>query len=180
LFPAARYEALDDKGCYTGRSKAMTKLTHPRDFRAKRTLLPDSAFALVEGPRAEPSDPVDQATWAGIIHLPDHVALTTSDHHGSELARLYTLWGDWITAVGDDHDPLFAGMLDAVDCLQGSVFDALHGYYRSAIADLRTALELVAIGTLGNLSPSDPDYLRWSVLPHPAMFPSVTGEPGPS
>ena len=41
------------------------------------------------------------------------------------------------------------------------MFDSLHGYYRSAVANLRGAIELVAIGSLGNLTPNDPDYLRW-------------------
>ncbi len=52
-------------------------------------------------------------------------------------------------------------MLDASDCFQASTFDSLHGYYRSALANLRSAVELVAIGTLGNHSPTDTDYIRW-------------------
>ena len=95
------------------------------------------------------------------MHLPDDVAIRTSDHHGSQLATLYSLWGDWLEAMGDQHDELFAGMLDAADCFQASMFDSLHGYYRSAVANLRGAIELVAIGSLGNLTPNDPDYLRW-------------------
>jgi hypothetical protein len=66
-----------------------------------------------------------------------------------------------LEAIGDDQDELFAGMLDAVDCFRASTFDSLHGYYRSALSNLRSALELVAIGSLGNLSPNDRDYLRW-------------------
>jgi hypothetical protein len=69
--------------------------------------------------------------------------------------------GDLLEAIGDEQDELFAGMLDAVDCFQASTFDSLHGYYRSALSNLRSALELVAIGSLGNLSPNDSDYLRW-------------------
>ena len=95
------------------------------------------------------------------MHLPDDVAITTSNHHGSQLAALYSLWADLLEAIGDDQDELFAGMLDAVDCFRASTFDSLHGYYRSALSNLRSALELVAIGSLGNLSPNDRDYLRW-------------------
>jgi hypothetical protein len=126
-----------------------------------RTLLPDEAFALVNGPRPGPTDLVAEDVWNGIIHLPDDVAITTSNHHGSQLATLYLLWGDLLEAIGDEQDELFAGMLDAVDCFQASTFDSLHGYYRSALSNLRSALELVAIGSLGNLSPNDRDYLRW-------------------
>ncbi len=143
----------------------MAKSLRPRDFRKRRAYLRPFVFALGPAVWPEPTDPVAKDTWAEILHLADHVALITSDHHGSHLARLCTLWGDWIEAMSDDHDALFSCMLDAVDCLQGSAFDALHGYYRSAIANLHAALELVAIGALGNLSPADADYRRWSEKP---------------
>jgi hypothetical protein len=140
----------------------MTKRTFVRDFRSVRALLPDEVFALIDGPRADPTDPISEDVWNGIMHLPDDVALTTSNHHGQQLGTLYTLWEDWIEAHGDKHDePLFGAMLDATDCLQSSTFDALHGYYRSALSNLRSALELVAIGTLGNLAPTNSAYLRW-------------------
>lgn len=132
------------------------------DFRKTRTLLPDEAFALVAGERPSPTDFVTEDVWNGIMHLPDDVAITTSNHHGSQLAALYTLWGGWVEAIGDEHDELFTGMLDAADCFQASTFDSLHGYYRSALSNLRSAIELVAIGSLGNLLPNDKDYLRWT------------------
>lgn len=131
------------------------------DFRTKRALLPDEVFLLVSGKRPGPTDLIAEDIWNGIVHLPDDVALTTSNHHGTQLATLYALWGDWLEAIGDKHDDLFAGMLDAADCFQASTFNSLHGYYRSALSNLRSALELVAIGALGNLSPADKDYLRW-------------------
>jgi hypothetical protein len=83
------------------------------------------------------------------MHLPDDVALTTSNHHGAQLGTLYSLWGDWVEAIGDKQDGLFAGMLDGADCFQASAFDSLHGFYRSALSNLRSAIELVAIGALG-------------------------------
>ena len=137
-----------------------------------RTLLPDEAFALVNGPRPGPTDLVAGDVWNGIMHLPDDVAITTSNHHGSQLAFLYSLWGDWLEAMGDEHDELFTGMLDAADCFQSSTFDSLHGYYRSALANLRSAVELVAIGALGNLSSNDEVYLRWKKNEGDLAFPS--------
>lgn len=131
------------------------------DFRTIRTLLPDEVFLLANGPRPGPTDLVAEDIWNGIMHLPDDVAITTSSHHGSQLATLYSLWGDLLEAIGDEEDELFSGMLDAADCFQASTFDSLHGYYRSALSNLRSALELVAIGSLGNLSPKDMEYLRW-------------------
>jgi hypothetical protein len=140
---------------------AMTEPTSSPDFRAKRTFLPDEAFAL-PGPRPAPTDLIAESDWNGIIHLPDDVALCTSNQHGSQLGVLHSLWGRWLEAIGDDKDEeLFTGMLDAADCFQASTFNALHGFYRSGISNLRSALELVAIGTLGNLSPEDKTYFRW-------------------
>jgi hypothetical protein len=131
------------------------------DFRTVRALLPDEVFLLPNGPRPGPRDLVAEDVWNGIVCLPDDVAITTSNHHGSQLAALYSLRGGWLHAIGDDHDELFTSMLDAADCFQTSTFDSLHGYYRSALANLRSAVELVAIGTLGNRSPTDADYVRW-------------------
>jgi hypothetical protein len=137
-----------------------------KDFRASRSLLPDEVFLLPPRirKRPEPTNLVSEEVWDDIMHLADDVALTTSNHHGSQLATLCSLHRDWVTAIGDDPDQpdeLFGGMLDAADCLQASTFDSLHGYYRSAISNLRSAVELIAIGTLGNLAPRDPAYIRW-------------------
>ncbi len=133
------------------------------DFRAVRHKLEPHEFAISEGQDLAPTDLVDEATWAGIIHLPDDVAIRISDHNGLRLALLYSLWGDWITATGDPENPdeLFSCMLDAGDALQCTNFLFLHGYYRAAMAELRVALELVMIGAYGNLKPNDPDYVVW-------------------
>jgi len=40
-------------------------------------------------------------------------------------------------------------------------FNLMHGFYRAALSELRTALELVTIGTYGNLFPQDADYSDW-------------------
>lgn len=155
----------------------------PSDFRSLRAFLPDEVFLLSNGPRPGPTDLITEDVWNGIMHLPDDVALTTSNHHGGQLGALRSLWCDWIDATGDDtEEPLFAVMLDATDCFQSSTFDALHGYYRSALSNLRSALDLVSIGALGNLVPTDPVYARWRVSSARLVFPrehlrQVTKEP---
>jgi hypothetical protein len=127
----------------------MAKRKSAKDFRAKRRFLSRKAFLVVSEKNWRTStDLVAKDVWDGIMHLPDHVALTTSNHHGSQLSVFYALWADWLEAIGDEQDELFAGMLDAADCFQASTFDALHGYYRSALSNLRSAIELVAIGAL--------------------------------
>jgi hypothetical protein len=86
----------------------MAKRMSVKDFRSVRALLPDEVFALIGGPRAAPTDPVSEDVWNSIMHLPDDVALTTSNHHGRQLGALHMLWEDWIGAYGDEHDePLF-------------------------------------------------------------------------
>jgi hypothetical protein len=75
------------------------------DFRAVRYKLEPHEFALSEGPDPPPTNLIDEATWAGMMHLPDDVAIRVSDHNGHRLALLYNLWGDWIEATGDPENP---------------------------------------------------------------------------
>lgn len=133
------------------------------DFRALRHKLDLDDFALSDGPDLPASDLVDEEVWAGITHLPDDVAIQTSDHNGVRLTLLYSLWGDWITATGDGTEPdeLFVAMLDAGDAFQCATFLYLHGYYRGAMSELRVALEQVIMGAFGNLWPTDSAYEKW-------------------
>ncbi len=133
------------------------------DFRAVRHKLEPNDFAVSEGQDTVPKNLVDEETWASITHLPEDVAIRTSDHNGHRLALLYSLWADWIMATGDPEKPdeLFSCMLDAGDAFQCTNFLFLHGYYRAAMAELRVAMELVMIGAYGNLKPDDSGYLVW-------------------
>jgi hypothetical protein len=133
------------------------------DFRAIRSMLEPHEFAISEGQDVEPSDLVEQEVWDGIVHLPEDVSIRISDHNGVRLKLLYSLWSDWIEAVGnpDQPDEIFGCLLDAADCFQCANFNFLHGYYRAAMAELRVALELVMIGTYGALNPTDPKYADW-------------------
>ena len=92
------------------------------DFRTRRVRLPPSVFLLPEGQKRwpRPSDLVSRKVWDGIMHLEDHVALMTSEHHGTKLALLYTLSADWIQVFDyDDRDDLTDAMLDAADWFSG-------------------------------------------------------------
>ena len=70
---------------------------------------------------------------------------SVSDHNGVRLRLMYQLGGDWIEVIGDPDEPdeMFGCLLEANDCFQGATFNFLHGFYRTALAELRTALELV-------------------------------------
>jgi len=141
----------------------MAKKLPLSDFRAVRMVLEPDDFALSDGEDAAPSDLIAECVWHGIMNLPDDVAIRASDHNGRPLKFLYDLWGAWIDAMGDPVDPdeLHSAMLDASACFQCSDFNLLHGFYRGALGDLRTALELMMIGTYGSLNPTDPDYVAW-------------------
>lgn len=105
----------------------------------------DFAYA----PKAEtpPSDVIDEGTWKSIVILPDDVAVRTSNYHGRTLRQLHDLWEAWIESRGGVNGSLAIAMLDAGDEFQSATYAALTGFYRLSIAALRSALELVAIGT---------------------------------
>lgn len=151
----------------------MTKPLPLSDFRARRHMLEEHEYAF-GGEEIAPTDLIEQRVWDGITHLPDDIAIRISNHHGRQLKLLYTLESDWMGATGDPTNPddLFHGMLDAADCFHCATFNLLHGYYRSALSDLRSALELVAVGAFGNLRPGDPVYLRRKAGSGDLAFPS--------
>lgn len=141
----------------------MAKKLPLSDFRALRWKLEPHEFAISEGPEVAPSDLIERKDWNGIVRLPGDVSIRISDHNGTRLKLLYSLWSDWIEAVGDPDSPdeIFNCMLDAADCLKCANFNFIHGFYRGALAELRTILELIMIGAYGSLNPADADYLAW-------------------
>jgi hypothetical protein len=102
--------------------------------------------------------------------LPEDVSIRISNHNGLRLRLMYQLWEDWLEAIGDPDKPdeMFNCLLEAADCFQGATFNFLHGFYRTALAELRTALELVMIGTYGTLYPNNKGYLQWKAVGHSA------------
>lgn len=141
----------------------MSKKLPLSDFRAVRSKLEPHEFAISEGQDVPPSSLVEPDVWDGIMHLPEDVSIRISDHNGTRLRLLYSLWGDWVTAIGDPDKPdeIYNCLAEAADCFQGANFNFLHGYYRVALSELRVALELVMIGTYGSLNPNDQRYLDW-------------------
>ena len=146
--------------CYTRRMSKKLALT---DFRAVRSVLEPHEFAISDGQDLPPSQLIDEETWHGIMHLPEDVSIRISDHNGVRLQLMHSLWRDWIEAIGNPSAPdeIYNCMLDAADCFQCATFTFLHGFYRSALAELRTALELTMIGAYGALNPTNRDYVSW-------------------
>ena len=139
----------------------MTKPLPLGDFRSVRHVLEPDDWSVPGDDKAPPTDQIDQTTWHEIMDLPDDVAITTSNLYGSKLKFLNNLLRDWIKAVGDvdNQDELFSSILDALECFQCSTFNLVHGYYRSALANLRTAIEAIMIGAYGNLAPMSKNTL---------------------
>ncbi len=131
------------------------------DFRAVRIILEPDDFALSSGDEPSPSDLVDKDTWQGITTLTDDVSIRTSNHHGKLLKILYDLWGAWIESIGEKQDYLFDTILDAADEFQATTFNSLNGYYRQAIGCLRSALELITIGTYCQMCAETVRYKEW-------------------
>lgn len=138
-------------------------------FVAVRAKLPPDAFALGPEKDPDPTDPVDQPTWAGIVHLPDDVSLRTAEHHGSVLKSVYDLWGNWVSLVLDvqalqrepANGPLAAVMLDAGDEIQASTYAALTGVYRQAIGGLRAVVEGMLTGAYFRALPDPQRFDEW-------------------
>ena len=125
-------------------------MSHPvtlEDFRARRFVLDPEDFAWGSNePDPEPSDRINKEIWDGIIHLPDDVAIRTSNEYGAVLELMYNSWGSWFEAMGEKQDPIWRAMLDAADEFQATTFNALHGFYRPAIGGLRNIVELMTVG----------------------------------
>ena len=116
------------------------------DFRAARYVLEPDDFALSDGPDRSPTDLIDETAWRGIMDLPGDVAIRTTSYQGTRAAILHDLFGAWVEARPQKPDIVADGMLDAADNFQAATFNLVHGFYKEAIAALRSALE-TAYGT---------------------------------
>lgn len=131
------------------------------DFRARRVVLTRADFGYAPKRAPSPSDKIDAATWRSIVTLPDDVAVRTSNHHGNTLRQLDDVWGAWVESIGDAGDSAFPAMLDAGDEFQSATYAALTGFYRLSVSALRSALELVAIGTWAQVTGKHSKYRAW-------------------
>lgn len=139
------------------------------DFRSRRAKLRPEDFALSSGKDSPPTDLIDEETWRSMTSLTDDVSLRTSEHYGSCLKDLWTLWSKWIslvTAIQQANDvslfaPLAYVALNATEYFQGSIHNALVGFYRLAFASLRSVIENTAIGTQFQLSGDNTSFSQW-------------------
>lgn len=139
----------------------MPTLLPPEDFRARRTVLTRDDFLIARKPAEPANDLIDKATWDSVVTLPDDVAVRTTNYHGTTVRQLHDLWGAWIECYGENKDCLFPVMLDAADDFQAATYAALTGYYRLSISAVRSALELVAIGTWAQVCGKLQEFEEW-------------------
>jgi hypothetical protein len=114
------------------------------DFRRERAMLAPYVFAIHDGYDPPITDLVNQDVWEHLIHLPDDVAIRTTNWIGSRVDLLHEISMQWLSAgpvdpQGSPYAPepafLTAEEFGALEYL------ALHGYYRQALGCLRNALE---------------------------------------
>lgn len=147
-----------------------TKKSAHDDFRLRRWKLPPEAFAIAPEKEPDPSDLIDKKTWSSIVTNPDDVSIRTTDHHGTTFRRVYDIWGYWVAFTLDlqsvvqnpRYDALALACLNVGDELQASTHIALTGFYRQAIAGLRSALEGTVVGAYFRAYPDGKKFAEWA------------------
>jgi hypothetical protein len=139
----------------------MPKFLTASDFRARRRVLLKSDFALAEGRSPRPSDKIDKATWNHIVILPDDVAIRTTNHHGSAIKQISDLAHEWVLRSDETDHIMLPVMMDAHDDFDAALYAAITGYYRLANSAMRSALELVTIGTWAKLCGKQREFKKW-------------------
>lgn len=131
------------------------------DFRSRRIVLTRRDFGYAPEPASRPTDKIDKRIWASITTLPDDVAIRTSNYHGTTIRQLHDVWGAWIELQSKFDDPILSTMLDAGDDFQSAAYTAMTGFYRLSVSALRSALELIAIGSWAQMTGNRAKYDSW-------------------
>lgn len=137
------------------------------DFRRLRAYLAPHIFLpYEENPNGYPPpfDLIDESAWEGIMALPTDVALRTSSYTGSHMAGVRSLASDWTFSwpeVGKGGRYLDETCVLAGEELDALTFNAIHGYYRQAIACLRNALEIMTVTAGLAVTSNTQLFTRW-------------------
>lgn len=131
------------------------------DFRARRRVLSKNDFAIAPTRDPKPTDKIRKDTWNHIFSLPDDVAIRTTNHNGTAIQGISDLAYEWLQHC-DGEDPIMGPvMLDAYDDLDAALFTAIVGYYRLSNSAMRSALELVTIGTWAQVCGHRNEFKNW-------------------
>lgn len=137
----------------------MTHRWQVTDYRAQRKLLDPEIF--LNGSNPPPSDLIEKEVWDYLLHLADHVSITTSNHHGRLLRRLFDLERAWVHAIAEQQSYLDVAMVDVMDDFTSSMFMLLHGYYRQSISALRSVVETTMVGAYLELLQDKRAFEEW-------------------
>jgi hypothetical protein len=140
----------------------MVKNVDLDDFRAIRRVLELDDFAVTDGkPTPPPTDLIDQEAWDHVMTLPGHVAITTTSYQGSKIALLHELSSEWIFSKPMKGITGYA-MSSIWDGFESSIFNTIHGYYKTALTILRVALETSVVAARCALAGDQARWDRWN------------------
>lgn len=132
------------------------------DFRAVRRVLEPDDFALTDGtPDPPPTDLIDRESWEHIMTLPGHVAITTTSYQGSRITLMNDLSSEWVFSM-PLHGITGQAMGIIWDNLESSIFNAVHGHYKTALTILRAALETSVFAARCALAADHARWERWN------------------
>jgi hypothetical protein len=134
------------------------------DFRRERAMLAPHVFAIHDGYDPPITDLVDQDVWEHLVHLPDDVAIRTTNWIGSRVGLLHEISMQWLSA--GPVDPQGAPYAPEPAFLAAEEFDALeylalHGFYRQALGCLRNALETMTHAAAFAAMQRADDFQMW-------------------
>jgi len=126
----------------------MARFLELNDFRSRRRVLDPDDFALgSDVPDPDPTDLIDQETWNEVQTLPSDVSIRTTSYQGGAIRRMTQLKSLLLPLLEDQTaGPVLGALLDSYDELDAAIFACVHGYYRQALAGLRSSLEIMTIG----------------------------------
>ena len=132
------------------------------DFRAVRRVLEPCDFAVTDGkPDSPPTDLIDREAWEHVMTLPGHVAITTTSHQGSRISLMNDLSSEW--AFSMPLKGITGHAMSAIwDNLESSIFNTVHGHYKTALTVLRVALETSVLAARCALAGDQARWDRWN------------------
>ena len=136
----------------------------PDDFRRDRAMLAPEAFALSEGDDPPINDLVDKATWDHVVHVPDDVAIRTTNWTGSVTDLIHGVSSEWLFAIPIHREGAPYASEPAIlayEEFEALGFAALHGFYRQALGCLRNALETMAHAAACAATANEEQFRRW-------------------
>jgi hypothetical protein len=132
------------------------------DFRAIRRVLEPDDFALTDDkPDPPPTDLIDRESWEHIMTLPGDVAITTTSYQGSRISLMNDLSSEWVFSMPLNGITGHAmGVIS--DNLTSSIFNTVHGHYKTALTVLRAALETSVFAARCSLAADQTRWERWN------------------